>query len=87
MFALIALSLIITLYIRVYFYELSEGVDGREITIGLFRRIYSIKYLIPIRYLNSDNFKIFQYKKKANIALYCFYVLFCFSLIYSFFIR
>ncbi len=81
MIGMLTLLAILTFLMRVYFYEKSEGDNKTIIFIGLLRSVYSPKYLFPIEYNKDDSIEVQEYKKKANIALYIFYVLFILILI------
>ena len=80
--AFLILALIVLFYFRIYFYERGAGENKLSSFTSTLTRIYSIKYLIPISYKETEELKIKQYKKKSNIFLYCFYIGFAVVLIY-----
>ena len=82
MMMFLIIPLLILFFLRVYFYEMSEGDRPANIIIPLFRHMYSLKYFFPLRYQKSDDEKISNYKKTANILLYCFYIVLAVALIY-----
>ncbi len=87
MIALLGILAMFTFFIRVFFYESSEGDDRTTIYIGLLRSIYSPKYFFRIEYNKDDNIETKEYKKKANAALYVFYILFILILIATFTVK
>ncbi len=80
---LLVILLLIFFYLRVYFYELSNGNRNLNILMSILRRIYSFKYFVPISVYYTDDKKISKYKKLANICLYVFFLVFLVFLIFS----
>ena len=87
MLVVLVILLILTFWMRVYFYERSEGDSKTNIYIGLLRRAYSPKYFFLIESNKDDSMESKEYKKKANITLYVFYILFILGIVITFVIK
>lgn len=82
MLMFLIIILLILFFLRVYFYERGQGQEKTDIFISIFRHMYSIKFFFPINKQKNDDVKTINYKKTANVILYCFYILFAAAILY-----
>lgn len=83
MLVVLGMLLIALLVLRVFLVERSEGDAFDVIIMNLFRRSFSLKYFLPLKYHSIDTTRIYFLKKMANLVLYIFYIGFCLLIAYG----
>ena len=81
---LLALSAIVTLTLRIIYYDLSNNEKIDYIIIKLFNNVKSIKYYFPLKHFEGEDMRIRKLKRIANFFLYLFLITFLLVLVYSF---
>jgi|GEM_PF-4119362 len=83
MLLLFAILLLALLLLRVFYYRKSLGESNSTSLASLLIGIYSIKNLFPLNIQSGDSKEVIQHKRKANLVLYTFYIVFISTLVYS----
>jgi len=79
---LIFLSLI-CLFLRVFYYERSLGEGVTNSLLSLTTKMFSFRYLLPIKSDGDKSKEALGYQKRAGLFLTLFYVLLVIIMIYS----
>ncbi len=68
---------------KIFYYRKSLGESSSNSFLSLLNGIYSPKILFPLRRERNDSEKVAEYKKRSNVFLYAFYIIFICTIIYS----
>ena len=83
MIIIFAITALACLFLRVFYYERSQNESVTSSLTTLLGLVFSIKYMLPLKIQKGEKAKITEYKKRANLFLLLFYIVFAVTLIYA----